>query len=448
MLGCWFTALPGCTNDDGDTSAPATTPALTSSESDTDGTSGASEPTTDASEPTTGDLQPSCGNGEKDPGEACDDGNVDNTDFCLEGCVLAFCGDAFVQAGLEQCDDGNTANEDSCVTGCYLATCGDGHTYAGVEDCDDGNKQSGDGCDADCKMESDLCGNSVVEGQEACDDGNADNTDICLDNCKTNVCGDGWQHAVFEECDDGNPDDSDDCVNKDGKCLLASCGDGFLFDGEEDCDDGNLDDSDDCPGTCQPASCGDGFLYAGVELCDDGENVGAYDGCNAGCLELGPRCGDGNLDGDVETCDDGNLDLGDGCDAACKIELPTECLGYIELKEADRASSFNDGQGKVNKCDKTTDDKWHRFLPPAGLVMPLKAPTQYSCGTEAPGWMVGEYPVFDDGVVPRQVCFAWFGEPCFWSTDIHVRNCGEYFVFQLPNPPECSLRYCASPLPP
>ena len=42
-----------------------------------------------------------CGNGLPDDGEACDDGNTDNTDGCLATCVTASCGDNFVQKGVE-----------------------------------------------------------------------------------------------------------------------------------------------------------------------------------------------------------------------------------------------------------------------------------------------------------------------------------------------------------
>jgi cysteine-rich repeat protein len=435
---------PAC-SDDTDDPTVLTTP-IVSSETGTSGdsTGTPTEATTGStSEPTTGEPGVVCGDGVKDPGEDCDDGNVDNTDYCLVSCALAVCGDSFVQAGLEQCDDGNTSNEDNCIAGCYHAICGDGHTYAGVEECDDGNKQAGDGCDPDCKAETAMCGNGVLEGGEPCDDGNADNTDSCLEGCIEYSCGDGWIHAVLEECDDANPDNSDDCVNIDGQCLNASCGDGLLHEGVEACDDGNVEDTDDCV-KCQAAACGDGVVHAGVEACDDGQNQGTYDGCAPGCAALGPHCGDGVLDEGFETCDDGNLVAGDGCDDACQAELPPECLGYVPLAEPERAVTFNDGPGKITKCDKTAD-KWHRFMDPAGTVMPVAAPTIYSCGTDAPGWMMGGYPTPDEGIVVRTACFAWFGDPCAWSNEISVLNCGEYYVFKLPTPPDTCLRYCAAP---
>ena len=125
----------------------------------------------------------------------------------------------------------------------------------------------------------------------------------------------------------------------------------------------------------------------------------------------------------------------------CSDFLPPECQNPVILSEADRAASFNDGPGGVQKCDKT-GDKWHRFTGAAGTKMPTSPPSVWSCGTDAPGWMKGEYPGVDDGIVDLSVCFAWIGNACEWSADIQLRNCGDFYVFRLPDPPETCLRYC------
>lgn len=438
-----------CNNDDpAQTSEPPATDPST-----TDITTTGEPPTTtdpDPSTTTTGEPPLLCGNGDVDPGEQCDDGNVDNTDHCLADCSLAVCGDGFVKAGSEQCDDGNSDDDDSCVPGCYAAACGDGYLYVGVEECDDGNSAVDDECSNECTVTvppGPMCGNGEVEpgSGEECDDGNRDNDDNCVAGCVQWSCGDGYVHGVFETCDDANLDNHDDCVNVDGACLAATCGDGYLHEGVEGCDDGNPSNSDDCLADCTPAYCGDGHVNIGDEVCDLEKNEGDYNGCNPDCQALGPYCGDGVLDAGFETCDDKNTDPGDGCDEMCQSELPPECLGAIPLMELERAASFNDGPGKVTKCDTKTNDQWHRFLQPAGTIMPLAPPTQYSCGTDSPGWMMGVLPTVDEGVVPRTACFLWEGDPCTWSTQMQVRNCGAYYVYRLPNPPETCLRYCAAP---
>jgi cysteine-rich repeat protein len=58
-----------------------------------------------------------CGNGIVEDGEECDDGNLDNTDSCLNICELARCGDGAIQEGVEECDGG-----DGCSSTCTVET--------------------------------------------------------------------------------------------------------------------------------------------------------------------------------------------------------------------------------------------------------------------------------------------------------------------------------------
>lgn len=429
--------LQGCSNDTGQASDTEATASLVTTGDDTLETTstGTLEPTT--TETTEGPVL-LCGNGEVDLGETCDDGNLDNSDACLNSCMLATCGDGFVQVGAEVCDDGNSDNSDTCTALCQEARCGDGFLQLGAEECDDGNAQDDDGCTTACVIDTSmLCGNGNLDDGEACDDGNALDDDNCLSTCVPYSCGDGFTHAVFEECDDADVDVDDECI----ECIAAVCGDGFLWSGVEECDDGNLDNADDCLVGCTQASCGDGFVHNSDEVCDDSVNDGQYGGCAPGCAGLGPHCGDGQVQPEFETCDDGNAIAGDGCDALCQKELPPECLGYVPLTDADRHVDFNDGPAGVTKCDEAMGDKWYRFMAPAGTMMPFDPPKQFSCGTDSPGYMLGVHPTVDDGIVDRQVCFAW-DIPCQWQSTIQVRNCGEYYVYKLADPPEECLRYC------
>ena len=118
-----------------------------------------------------------CGDGVIDDGEECDDGNMDNTDACVEGCVAQACGDGYVGPS-EGCDDGNIVDDDECSNACAASSCGDG----------------------------------AVQMGEECDDANADNTDDCLDSCVAASCGDGYIQANVETCDDGNMDEADGCI--------------------------------------------------------------------------------------------------------------------------------------------------------------------------------------------------------------------------------------------
>lgn len=94
---------------------------------------------------------PVCGNGVMEVGEDCDDGNLENSDACLNNCKPASCGDGFIAASVEECDDTNLSDNDACTSACKMATCGDGFTWAGNEDCDDANDDDADTCDTACK---------------------------------------------------------------------------------------------------------------------------------------------------------------------------------------------------------------------------------------------------------------------------------------------------------
>ncbi|MCA9659609.1 MAG: DUF4215 domain-containing protein, partial [Myxococcales bacterium] len=43
-----------------------------------------------------------------------------DTDECVQNCLLAVCGDGFVQEGVEECDDGNDVDDDECSNACTL----------------------------------------------------------------------------------------------------------------------------------------------------------------------------------------------------------------------------------------------------------------------------------------------------------------------------------------
>ena len=169
-------------------------------------------------------------------------------------------------------------NTDACVEGCLLATCGDGFVQEGVEECDDGNEDEADGCSTQCTPG--VCGNGVLQEGEQCDDGNNITDDDCPA-CQFAFCGDGYIQLGVEVCDDGNLDNNDGCISP--QCVPAECGDGNVWEGMEECDDGNLEPSDDCTDTCTIAVCGDGVWHQGVEECDDGNDVDD-DFCSNDCI--------------------------------------------------------------------------------------------------------------------------------------------------------------------
>jgi len=141
--------------------------------------------------------------------------------------------------------------------------------------------------------------------------------------CHTN-CGDGVI-AAGEECDDGSANNTGEYNHCSAACTVGPrCGDGIKQDqfGEQ-CDDGTNDGGyGHCTPDCKAGlHCGDGIVTQPNEQCDDGKNDGSYGTCTSVC-KLAPHCGDGQHNAEFEQCDDGNLMNGDGCNSACKVEVP------------------------------------------------------------------------------------------------------------------------------
>jgi MYXO-CTERM domain-containing protein len=148
-----------------------------------------------------------------------------------EPCPDCFeCGDGIVE-GDEECDDGNMSNTDSCLDNCKDAECGDGYTWEGHEECD-----GGEGCTSYCKEKdrepAPCCGDGKVQDGEECDDGNMSNTDSCLNDCEDAKCGDGYTWEGHEECD-GGEGCNEWCKEKDED----PCDDDDDHDGVKNCDD-------------------------------------------------------------------------------------------------------------------------------------------------------------------------------------------------------------------
>jgi cysteine-rich repeat protein len=150
------------------------------------------------------DPLPLCGNGQEDPGEVCDGGDLGDltceslgqgsgTLACspdCQGLVFAgcsgppFCGNGIKDAG-EACD--TSGSSATCDYDCTAPACGDDvankHTLPIAEECDDGNLQDRDNCNSRCQVP--WCGNGRVDGpREACDDGNLENGDGCSAACR------------------------------------------------------------------------------------------------------------------------------------------------------------------------------------------------------------------------------------------------------------------------
>lgn len=78
---------------------------------------------------------------------------------------------------------------------------------------------------------------------------------------------------------------------------------------------------------------------------------------------------------------------------------------------------------------------WVRYTVGEGRMMEEAPALTGMCTTEKQGWINGEHPTVDDGVVKREVCWKFGGEDCKEKNDISIRNCGEFYVYGIAKPP-------------
>lgn len=311
------------------------------------------------------DVQPAacqvagCGNGVLEAGEGCDDANVQDLDGCNAECLLELgepcIGNAACASGLCDADSDvcTCADDDDCALGqtcdtapdpnvCVAPGCGNGMLDTG-ESCDDGNTQAGDGCDETCRLElgeecdepADCASGSCdgVDGtcecnqENDCDEGEVCNQMPSPNECVEPGCGDG-QLDQSEACDDGNTVAGDGC---NAECLIEV---GEDCDSDDVCASGLCDPMDGSCACDEDADCEEG------ELCDDERDPNQ-------CVSM--ECGNGVVDAG-EACDDGNLADGDGCDAACLVELGGDCDSDDEC-----SSGLCESMGSVCACDDDND---------------------------------------------------------------------------------------------
>ena len=167
-------------------------------------------------------IMAGCGNGVVESAtEECDDENTTPGDGCESDCTFTCngdldCDDLDVCTGSETCDlgphtcvagtpatDGTVCAFGSITDGiclgaaCVMAGCGNTFVEAG-EDCDDGNAVDGDGCDTDCtyscEIEADCLDTNLCNGTESC-------------NVTTHTC----QAGTALVCNDGDACTADTC---------------------------------------------------------------------------------------------------------------------------------------------------------------------------------------------------------------------------------------------
>ena len=262
-----------------------------------------------------------CGDSIVDSAETCDDGNATACDGCSSACQTESCGNGTVECleecdppnvgGCsadclefspatcgdgsdppdpgEECDDGNVDDGDGCSHQCRFEVCGNGTVDAG-EECDDFNVLGCDLCSPTCKLE--VCGNGIRDCGEECDDGSGNGAPG--GSCLPDVCRVGPTCSTAQDTDCIPCADASDCMTP-NVCDPATCVDGVCTTLPLTCDDGDQCTSDDC----NPST---GCVHAPVS-CSDNDACTA-DSCTQaqGCAHTPISCDDHD-DCTTDSCD-------------------------------------------------------------------------------------------------------------------------------------------------
>jgi len=301
-----------------------------------------------------------CGNSIREGTEACDDGNEDETDGCLNSCQNAFCGDGKVRLNVEDCDTALPAGQPgACPITCTSNNPCTPSVMLG-SDCSArcaispiGRCGPADGCclpqcnangDADCAPQ---CGNGVIEAGETCD---SNCPTACTDDdpCTTNTLV-GNPNLCTSACVTGSVSDcgpSDSCCPNtcnsinDGDCSVR-CGNGVVETGET-CDppgscNTQCGDNDACTihtATGSAANCNFSCSFVTIASCA-GNDACCPSVCNAtNDSDCSPVCGNNIREGG-EGCDGTDTPAGFMCSTDCvATRLPTVFrLNDLDLRD-------------------------------------------------------------------------------------------------------------------
>ena len=118
----------------------------------------------------------------------------------------------------------------------------------------------------------------------------------------------------------------------------------------------------------------------------------------------------------------------------------TECVQHNTIDDDSRYYNYYQSYGN-DKCDQHLQEGWYRFVTHKLMNTNCGYSDNY-CNTDHPGWLNGNHPSVEEGVVTRTVCFNSGSCSCNYGTDIKVLNCGSFYVYKLKPTPTCNLRYC------
>lgn len=123
-----------------------------------------------------------------------------------------------------------------------------------------------------------------------------------------------------------------------------------------------------------------------------------------------------------------------------------ECANFTTLTEASRSRYFSSYWTTYSDRSLTG---WFRLNGSAGSHIATSCVPSRHCGTLRPGWMRGQHPNAEQGVVGRFLCLTNRQLCCSMSVRLLVRNCSGFYVYKLNKVPRSlsrNVRVCGNGL--
>lgn len=124
------------------------------------------------------------------------------------------------------------------------------------------------------------------------------------------------------------------------------------------------------------------------------------------------------------------------------------CTDYKSINDPYRSSKYKLKAGERALCDNLLAPGWYRFANKVGGKIPTTKPEPYHCGTVAPIWMKGTHPTTKGEETFALACTNINNRlgGCMLPKPMSVKNCGEFFVYNLQPSGGCAMAYCAGNL--